>query len=584
MASSVFYNGRRHITPATISQVNDEDMAPRNLAASRNLAIVGLALAGEPGKPFKVNSPEDAVRKLRGGELLVAARKAFGPSGATGGPRTITVVRVGNATQATLTLDDASAADSLVLKAVPFGILGNGLKVKVAAGTLRGKKFTAQLGNEHVTGDNLARNAFTIRYAGALASATLDVTAADAVLKAGAVGTEAVVATISFTDFPTVQQVCDRINTVADFSAVPAPQSELRLAGNALDFVTAQNVKTADFVVKADLQAMIDYINGAAFRDLVKAERAVGAGAVPANVDWTYLAGATDLAATNTDWANAIDALENVDVQRIVPLTADPAIHSMVDAHVHFMSDAARRERRAVVGGAAGLDVEDVVDLPIALGSDRTSFAWPAHYDFDNRGQRSLLPGYMTAVLVAAAQCGVNPGTSLTNKPLRVGGLEFEARVPADTDELIQNGVLVVARAEGEDGDPEGFKVVRDISTWLSDDNYNRVENSCGDAVDFVARSLRIALDPGRGGKSTPMSMNLALSRAQTCLENLAKPEPTGPGVIVGDAVLPAFRNLAAYLNGDVTGINVQVSPVIPNNFILVGISVTPYSGTATLA
>ena len=580
MPSSVFYNGRRHITPATISQVNDEDMAPRNLAASRNLALVGLALAGEPGKPFKVNSPEDAARKLRGGELLTAARKAFGPSGATGGPRTITVVRVGKATQATLTLKDSAGAGSIVLKAVPFGLLGNGLKAKVANGTLRGKKFTAQLGNEHVTGDNLARDAFKVRYTGAETTATLDVTAAAAVLKHGAT----VAATVSFSDFPTVQQVCDRINTVPGFSAEPAPQSALRLAGNALDFVTAQDVKAAEFTVKADLQAVIDYLNGAAFRELVRAERAVGAGKVPANVDWTYLAGATDLAATNEDWAAAIDSLESVDVQRIVPLTADPAIHSMVDAHVHFMSDAARRERRAVVGGAAGLDVEDVLDLPIALGSDRTSFAWPAHYDFDNRGQRSLLPGYMTAVLVAAAQCGVNPGTSLTNKPLRVGGLEFEARVPADTDELIQNGVLVLARAEGEDGDPEGFKVVRDISTWLSDDNYNRVENSCGDAVDFVARNLRIALDPGRGGKSTPMSMNLALSRAQTCLENLAKPEPAGPGVIVGDAVLPAFRNLAAYLNGDVTGINVQVSPVIPNNFILVGISVTPYSGTATLS
>ena len=578
MASKLFFNGRQYTSPATVSAVDDSAMTPVNVATGNNLAIVGIADGGQPNTLLKVNSPQDAATILRGGELLTGVNKAFGPSAVTGSPLTITTVRVGQATQAALTLKDAGGADAILLTSTLYGLPANQTVAKVEAGTTSGSKITVQNGNVYYIGDNLQRAGITAQYVGADAVATIDVTAEAVVLKAGADAATAGAAavTIAFSDFPTVQQLVDRINTEAGWTATAASASSLNLSGT-LDFCTAQDAKAAAYTITANLAAIVDWLNSGA-NSFVTGVRAPGAGAVPAVVGFTYLTGATSPAATIEDWTNAIDVLEAADVQHIVPLSADPAVWAAVDAHVQFMSTAGRRERRAVVGGAAGLTIAAVSLLPRALSSDRTALAWPAHYDYDTSGNATLQPGYMTAAIIGACHAAVDPGTSMTNKAISVGGLEFLARNPSDTDDLIDAGVLVI------ESTPQGYKVCRDISTWLADDNYNRVENSCGAAVDYVVRSVRDAVDVLRGGPVSPASLARALSIANTTLTNLAKPAPVGPGVIVGDANSPAFTNLQASLSGDVIGISFQCSPVVPDNFITVSVSIVPYSGTATLA
>lgn len=573
MASSVFYNGRRYTTPTTVSQVSDEKMAPRTQAVGNNLALVGTSGGGQPKTPFTVQSPEDLKRKVRSGDLLVGGRKSFGPT-PIGAPRTIHCVRVGTATRATLVLKDGSAADTVKLTSRLWGNEGNATFAKVENGTLRGKKLTVQLENVYTVGDNLARDAFKVRYTGSETAATLDITAGQALLKHGAT----VAATIDLADFPTVQHLCDRINATPGFSASAAPNATKHPTANALDFITGADVKTADYTAKADLQAMVDWLNSAA-SELVEGERVAGSGKVPANAAARYLAGAADPAPTMQDWADAIDALETVDCQHIVPLSDDPAVHAMVEAHVIFMSTAGRKERRATVGGPAGLTLAAAKPLAAALGNDRMTFAWPAHYDYDLLGNRTLLPGYMTAAVIGAARAGVNPGVSLTNKPVNVDALEFLARNPTDTDEAIQAGILVIELTE-----EDGFKVVRDISTWLASDNYNRVENATGTAIDYVARSCRKVVDHLRGEKAGPALMAEGLSLIKSQLTYLAKPEPIGMGILVGDEKSPPFRNLSASTQGDVTQYFFECSPVVPNNFQLIGISVSPYSGVATIA
>ena len=63
-------------------------------------------------------------------------------------------------------------------------------------------------------------------------------------------------------------------------------------------------------------------------------------------------------------------------------------------------------------------------------------------------------------------------------------------------------------------------------------------------------------------------------------LNVLATPEPLGPGVIVGDNNSPAWRGLTVTQHIDSNNISVQVSPVIPNNYIGISIYDVPYTGT----
>jgi hypothetical protein len=122
------------------------------------------------------------------------------------------------------------------------------------------------------------------------------------------------------------------------------------------------------------------------------------------------------------------------------------------------------------------------------------------------------------------------------------------------------------------------------ISTWSADTKYNRVEVSTGAAVDFVVRSARDALERLIGQKASPITLYEGLATTESVLRELARPEPVGLGVIVGDVENPAYRNITGEITGDVLRIWFECSPAIPINYVLVSVYVKPWGGSASLA
>lgn len=567
-----FFNGRLWITPATMSVVDDTAMANQNLSVGNIVALIGRSSGGQPNTALRFGSPSEAQATLRDGELLTAVLKAFDPSSQTNGPATVVAVRVNPALQASLSLLDASSNPVISLQSTDYGLYTNQIKIKVESGSVSGKRLTTQLGTDYYSADNVARNAFSVQYAGAAATATMSITNSTITLQAPS-GTT--VASIDLSAFPTIQQVVDRINVTTGFTASVLDGNGAKAAQNGLDTVTTQDVKTALYTATANLQAIVDWINSTS-EGFVTATRAANAGAVPANIGFTYLTGGSDGVVTNAEWNNAYTTLESVDVQWVTPISPDAAIHAMNDSHCQFMSNTARMERRGIVGMDVGSSDANAMIEAKSLNSDRTSLVHIGFYDYDANGNLTLFPPYILAGLLAGAFSGVNPGTALTNKAINVRGLERNLRNPTDTDVLIEAGVLCVENTKN------GYKVVKSITTWLVNDNYNRVEVSVGDALDFTVRNLRNALDALRGEKGTPINMARAVSLAETQCRQLAQPEPIGPGVLVGDAQNPAYKNIKAVLNGDVLGVSLQVSPVIPINYIPITVFAVPYSGTAS--
>lgn len=567
-----FFNGRLWITPATMSRVDDTAMANRNLTVGNVAAIIGPSTGGKPNTPLRFGNPTDAERVLRSGALLDAVKAAFDPSAETDGPSVVIALRVNPALQSSLTLIDGSANQVIVLRSTDYGIYTNEMKVKIETGSTAGKKITTQLGSGYYVGDNIARDAFTIRYSGAEATANMSINNSTLTLQAP---NASIVATIDLNAYNTVQKLVDRINAVTGFGATAAAGQADAPTLNGLDTVTTVDVKTADVIATANLQAIVDWFNGES-EGYITATRQANAGLVPANIPFTYLGGGSDGVTTNTEWTAAFTTLQGEDVQWVNPASSDPSIHAMADTHVAFMSGAGRKERRSICGTAAGTSDAAAILAAKALNSDRTSLVHLGFYDFNAAGVLTLYPPYTTAAKLVGMFSGVNPGTPLTNKTIKARGLERKLKNPVDTDPLIQGGVLCL------EDTPEGYKVVKSISTWLQNDNYNRVEVSTGVATDFVVRNVRQALDPLRGSKGDPRVLRRAVEIADSTLSQLAKPEPAGPGVIVGDTENPPFKNIRARLEGDVLAVEFQCSPVIPVNYIPVTVSIVPYSGTAS--
>lgn len=566
---SLFFNGRLWVSPATMSAVDDTAMYNKNLNVGNILAIVGKSEGGVPNSEMRFGSAQQARDVLRSGEALKAIEKAFDPSSQTVGPSEVVFVRVNPATQSTLTLLDAVAGSVIDLTSTDYGLYTAGIKVKIESGSVLGKKVSTSFGNDYYTVDNLERQAFSVVYTGVNATATLDVTGTTVTL------TDATAHVIDLSIYSTISQVVDRINSITGYSATVLDGNDEKAALLGLDGVTAQSVKTTAYIAKADLQSVIDWINSSS-EGFVTAVRHTGALKVPANIGWTYLSGGLDGNVTNTEWQDAFDVLQAVDVQWVVPVSPSASIHDMADTHCAYMSNIARMERRCIVGGDVLATDADAIAAAKALNSDRTSYVHLGFYDYNTAGALTLYPPYVLAGLLGGMFAGVNPGTALTNKAIKVRGLERKLRNPTDTDQLLMGGVLCV-----EDTN-QGFKVVQSITTWLINTNFNRREVSVGVAVDFVLRNVRNALDPLRGEKATPLLLTQAISRAESALIELARAEPMGPGVIVGDAASPAYKNITASIEGDVLRVEFQCSPVIPANYIPVVLHAVPYSGSAS--
>jgi hypothetical protein len=77
--------------------------------------------------------------------------------------------------------------------------------------------------------------------------------------------------------------------------------------------------------------------------------------------------------------------------------------------------------------------------------------------------------------------------------------------------------------------------------------------------------------------------MGLAAQVTESVLKGLARPEPGGPGVIVGDERSPPYRNIQVSIEGDVLFVSFEASPVVPLNFIALSVSVVPYRGSITV-
>jgi hypothetical protein len=557
------------------SAINDDAMLDQGLSVGNTMAVIGKASGGQPQTALVFGSPDQAKAVLRKGELLEAVIRAFNPSNETGGPESVTAIRIDPAVQSTLQLRDTAAAVVATLTSTGYGLGENQNKVKVEAATGgRGLKLTTQNGTSYYTADNVLRNAFSLHYTGAQASGVLGITGTSVTLEAPS-GTN--VATIDLNAYPTVQELVDRINAVTGFAAAVLDGNGAAATLQGLDFVTAQDVKTATYTARADLQAVVDWFNSAG-EGFCGAVRPSEVGTLPAAIPFTYFAGGTDGTVMNTDWSNGFSVLQTVDVQWVVPVSSDPSIHAMADAHVQFMSTVGKKERRAIVGSPLSTADAAAIALAKAINSDRTSLVHLGGYDFNFQGALKLYPPYIVAAMIAGGFCGLSPGEAMTAKSLNLRGLERKLRVPTDTDALLLGGVLPL------EDDSDGYRVVQSISTWLTDSKFNRREQSCGVALDFTVRATREALKPLKGGPGIPTQLGLAVSLTKTALTSLAVPAPNGPGVLAGDVNSPAFKNISATLVGDVIAVTYECSPVIPTNYVTLTVYAKPYSGSASAA
>lgn len=272
-----------------------------------------------------------------------------------------------------------------------------------------------------------------------------------------------------------------------------------------------------------------------------------------------YLTGGSEGVATTSDWQSAYNWLKQIFVNSIVPLTGDPAIHAIQDAHIAYMCGIGRKERDGFVGLLnTALDAvptktelkNQIIDL-----NSRHERAFAQSIEFYNTsGEREIFLPYFTACIAAGMQAGCSVGTSLTFKYANV--LKFNQSSTwnpvDDAEELIQSGLCFLENVSGV-----GRRWVRNITTHLSSNNLAYIEGSVNESVNYAVYNLRTELEFAVGKKGFAGTLNAVNSVARGILESLIN-----AGIIV------AYRSLNSELITDVLEVSVEIAPILPINFV----------------
>lgn len=374
-------------------------------------------------------------------------------------------------------------------------------------------------------------------------------------------------AAVTTTSHTTIQKVSDYFNSRSDSSygfVCTLVTGLLSLNPVNLDVTTGGGgavscLSPANPAFYADAYFVEDWINNNS--QLITASKVTNAvgGAPSAFTVPLYLSGGGEGVATTSDWQSAYNWLKQIFVNSIIPLTGDPAIHAIQDAHIAYMCGIGRSERDGFVGllNTGLTDIPSKTELKsqiVDLNSrHERAFAQAVEY-YNTDGEREEFLPYFTACIAAGMQAGSSVGTSLTYKYANV--LKFRQSSTwnpvDDAEELIQAGLCFLENVSGV-----GRRFVRNITTHLSSNNLAYIEGSVNEAVNYATYNFRTELEFAVGKKGFSGTLNATNSIARGTLESLDK-----EGIIV------SYRSLNIELITDVMEVSVELAPVIPINFV----------------
>ena len=309
----------------------------------------------------------------------------------------------------------------------------------------------------------------------------------------------------------------------------------------------------------ADLYAIVGALN--ARSQLVTAVASVGAkDGAPTNTSVpVFLYGGSEGTASITDYQNALNWLKHTYVNTIVPLTADPAVHAILDAHIAYMCGIGRSERDGVVGAmnAGFTDVPTKIEFKaqvVNLNSRHIRVVGQAINRYNNAGTLTEFMPPFHAAVIAGMQAGAEVGLPLTHKYQNVLAIRSDSTWNPidDSEEMINAGCLFSENVEGI-----GRRIVRNVTSYLTTNNIAYSEASVNQAVNYSAYNFRTNMEFAVGKKGFAGTINAGKGVAIGTLT-----------MLVDNTILTAYRSLTIEVIADVMEVSVEIAPVLPINFV----------------
>lgn len=611
----VFFNGRYFIAPTVATFVDDTALTPTGLVGSNVIGMMGPSKDGIPNQAYLLTSLNDATDIFGEGPLVDGAAMSF-----AGGAQYIWATRVGGTYSGSTHLFTTPPAQAKYLvsdgSGIPFpllskayGLHANGIQVSTATNGTKGFDITVVAQGNTLLATQVYYDILRIKN-GSATAITFTISGGDLTITSGANTAPSFAMASIATTTDLVEAIKDAMAN-ATASSIDPNDFEFtvlkEVPGSYIDTTAFSANPAATTTVTANVRAIFDWFNSGS-QPYVYAEDSASIFTGTGSKDLTkFSAGSFNFADATTKGASgALDSTsytgalaeiyEDLDLDLIVPIVDDylglsitssaDAIFDAVLDHCKSMSTIGSEERVGLVGylfdnvslpptttvssdGDADTVTASLIAKASAFNSPYMAVCAPRLKTFDIKGTLKFFNGTYTAAYIAGMIAQFPVGEPITNKELSgLQGLStyFKNR---QVIELIDNGVLTIEKVGS------ALKVVQGVTTWISDDNFNKKEISVRLATNYIAKNCRDNLKQFIGRKNSPQILSIIKGSLVQVLRELENNE-----IIVGTLAYPAYRNLTLTADGDVVRVSFECAPALPLNYLLISIHATVFRAT----
>lgn len=310
-------------------------------------------------------------------------------------------------------------------------------------------------------------------------------------------------------------------------------------------------------------------------------------------VDDTYLTGGTRGISTNASFSSGFDALLLERHNHIVPLIDQDLINegngstatwSSVSGQLLEHVSAARLNAKNECGGYIGLKgtKSQIKSALLSLNDADVQLTSQRLERLNASSEMTILPYWSSAVSAAGMRAGAESvGEPLTYKFVKTSSISQDSSWSpsraSDVNELVGAGLLFIEKAD------QGFRWVRDMTTWVKNDNIAFMEGSTRDVVRYIAYDFRKTLeDQFTGLRGTPTTLSDIRNFCSTKLNlyrdsSIITPSYDTEGIYVPNG----WRKLRVFANGNTVTVRVEIYPVIGISFELLDITLQQVSLSA---
>ena len=444
---------------------------------------------------------------------------------------------------------------------------------------------------EFIAGGDIGLN---VGYSGT--TAVLSVSSAG-VLATTIVGGSGANLSINLSEHTTMSELADFINSQTGYTA-SAGSTASQLAPSSLDQVSTVGIAVTDPTLKSGKIKFdaFDYSRKANESSVVSFAEVAKVG-IPAQfaaaLAKQFLAGGAKGATSAAGASSAIDELEKIKINFVVPLfsrdaTADisdgftdsastytiDAIHAATRSHILRMSTIKLRRFR---NGFVALDDTFTAskNASRALASHRMSVSFQKSKGLNSQSQITTFGAWHTAA-IAAGMTAAGLQRSITHKVANISGIVdpsgFSSGSQGDLDSALEAGLLIMEQESGS------FRFVSDQTSYSFDSNFFFNSGQAVYTADILSDDLANAIDKAFvGGSTADITAQSVVTFIQAKMNEYLRRRL----ISTSDDAVAGFKGLRVTVNGTVIEVSVEIKLSTTIFFIPLNIEISQVTQSA---